>query len=186
MQFEKNKIISLPTWLDTIKSNEISCENDIDKMNIVIELAKKNIENHTGGPFSAAVFDCNSNEIISFGVNLVEPMQTSIAHAEMIALIFAQQNLKTHRLDTGVYELISLAQPCAMCYGALFWSGIKRLVYGATKEDVQFLTGFDEGPLPENWIIELNKRGVDVIGKIRQNEACHVLSSYIENNGNLY
>ena len=52
-------------------------------------------------------------------------------------------------------ELVTSGQPCIQCYGNLWWSGLRRLVVGARKEDIETLAGFSEGPLPHTWADQL-------------------------------
>jgi tRNA(Arg) A34 adenosine deaminase TadA len=73
-----------------------------------------------------------------------------------------------------------------MCFGASPWSGIRRIIIGATRKDVESLTEFDEGPLPANWIEELEKRGILVTQDVLRPEACRVLQSYRNKKGTLY
>ena len=67
--------------------------------------------------------------IIARGYNHVETLNDSTAHAEMIALTSAFNYLGSKYLPGAtIYVTI---EPCAMCCGALYWSKIGRLVYGA-------------------------------------------------------
>jgi tRNA(adenine34) deaminase len=69
------------------------------------------------------------NKIIGRGYNQVETLNDSTAHAEIIALTSAFNYLGSKYLpEATMYVTI---EPCAMCCGALFWSKIGRLVYGA-------------------------------------------------------
>src|SRR3546814_8632416 len=79
--------------------------------------------------------------------DLVIPETCSVAHAEMMAFMIAQQRSQQFRLNAigGPITLASSAQPCCMCYGATFWAGIDRLLIGARASDVMALTEFDEG-----------------------------------------
>ena len=123
--------------------------------------------------------------MISAGTNIVVPETCSVAHAEIVAIMMAEERLGQHRLDDR-YILVSSAQPCVMCNGAFIWSGIGTLVIGAVKEDVESITGFDEGPVPENWKEELASRGIAVIEKVSHAKACEVLNIYKEKGGVLY
>jgi tRNA(adenine34) deaminase len=70
------------------------------------------------------------NKIIARGYNQVETLNDATAHAEIIALTSAFNFLGSKYLpDATIYVTI---EPCAMCCGALYWSKIGRLVYGAT------------------------------------------------------
>lgn len=148
-----------------------------DRMSLAIELSALNIR-YGGGPFGACIFDMESGELVSVGVNLVVAANTSVAHAEMVAIILAQQAFGTYALtDKGSFELISSAEPCAQCFGAIPWSGVKRVAYGAPRADVEAI-GFDEGPKPRAWREKLKDRGIDVVGPLRRNRASAVLREY--------
>ena len=69
------------------------------------------------------------NKIIARGYNQVEMLNDSTAHAEIIALTSAFNYLGSKYLpDATIYITI---EPCAMCCGALYWSKIGTVVYGA-------------------------------------------------------
>jgi tRNA(Arg) A34 adenosine deaminase TadA len=103
-----------------------------------------------------------------------------VAHAEMLAYMLAQQRLASFRLNAeGTrYTLASSAQPCCQCYGATVWAGVDELLIGARSEDVEALTEFDEGPLPADWIGELQRRGIAVRRDILRDQARAVLAEY--------
>ena len=82
--------------------------------------------------------------------------------------------------------LATSAQPCCQCYGATMWAGIDRLLIGARAEDVMALTAFDEGPLPADWVGELNKRGIEVVQGLNRDAARSVLRAYGESDGARY
>jgi tRNA(adenine34) deaminase len=72
------------------------------------------------------------DKIISRGYNLVEKLNDSTAHAEIIALTSAYNFLGSKYLpEATLYVTI---EPCLMCAGALYWSKIGRIVYGADDE----------------------------------------------------
>lgn len=180
-----SKTIDLPKWAaDEIEKNVV-LETDSDKMNFVLDMAVKNVVEKTGGPFAAAVFNGKTNELVSIGLNIVVETNCSVAHAEVVAIAMAEEKLKTFRLDEN-FILVSSAQPCVMCNGAFLWSGIKTLIYGATKEDVEEIVGFDEGPIHPHWIEEFKNRGIKVLGKIRHEKSREVLRQYKKNEGILY
>ena len=179
MTLIKQKNITLPHWLDELEL-ESSYPTDEDKARLAIVLAFLNIKHGTGGPFGAAVFDDTTGKLISLGVNIVVDSNCSASHAEIMAIMMAQEKLKQYRLnlDEKRYVLATSAQPCAMCFGALLWSGLAKLIISASRNDVIGLTGFDEGPIPADWISEYKSRGIDVVQGILQDEACDVLKSY--------
>ena len=115
-------------------------------MNFVIDLSRQNIERATGGPFGAAVFDADGR-LVAPGVNMVIPQNCSILHAEMVAMALAQKVLGRFDLSDGgcqTFSLFTSTEPCAMCFGAIPWSGVRRLVCGAARKDAEAV-GFDEG-----------------------------------------
>jgi tRNA(Arg) A34 adenosine deaminase TadA len=173
--------LELPSWCRIFLSQIEHFESDEDKMMLAVELSKQNVLLGTGGPFGAAVFD-GAGRVVSVGVNVVESSGCSVAHAEMMALMLGQRVLGRHRLNgvdgVGEYVLATSAQPCSMCFGALPWAGIDRLVCGATREDVEDIAGFDEGPLPADWQGELAKCGISVVTGVLQEEAAAVLKEY--------
>lgn len=73
-----------------------------------------------------------NDRIIARGHNQVEQLTDSTAHAEMITLTSAFNFLGSKYLPESV--LYVTIQPCLMCSGALYWSKIARVVYGAEDE----------------------------------------------------
>ena len=178
--------LTLPVWVHEIADRAIYASDD-DKMALAILLARNNIEARSGGPFGAAVFD-DQGRLIAVGVNRVLQQNCSVAHAETMACMLAQQRLQRSRLneDGGRITLATSAQPCCQCYGATFWAGIDRLLIGARSEDVMTLTDFDEGPLPADWIGELERRGIAVVRDLQREAACAVLEAYAAQQGPVY
>jgi len=179
--------LTLPLWLRDKFDESRLYETDDDKIGLAIELARGNVENRSGGPFGAAVFT-GDGRLVAVGVNRVVPQNCSVAHAEMMAYMLAQQRLQRFRLneDGSRFILATSAQPCCQCYGATIWAGIDELLIGARSADVEELSEFDEGPLPADWIGELDKRGIAVRRDIRREEARQVFVRYGELNGAAY
>ena len=70
------------------------------------------------------------DKVIARGYNQVETLSDSTAHAEIIALTSAFNYLGAKYLpDATLYVTI---EPCTMCCGALYWSKIGKVVYGAS------------------------------------------------------
>ncbi len=181
-------VFSLPSWIQKfLAAEKITLPNIEDRMMLVIELSERNIKEKTGGPFAAAVFDDNGT-LIAPGVNLVESANCSILHAEMVAIALAQKALNSFDLSAGgkfKYELVASTEPCAMCYGAIPWSGVKSLTCGARDQDARGI-GFDEGPKLKNWIEELQKRNITVLCDVLREQAAAVLKKYATLGGKIY
>ncbi len=73
-----------------------------------------------------------NNKVIARGHNQVERLNDSTAHAEILALTSAYNYLGAKYLpDATLYVTV---EPCLMCCGALYWSKIGRIVYGASDD----------------------------------------------------
>lgn len=70
--------------------------------------------------------------IIARGYNQVEMLNDATAHAEIIALTSAFSYLGAKYLPEAI--LYVTIEPCTMCCGALYWSKIGKVVYGASDE----------------------------------------------------
>jgi len=176
----------LPAWVGGAVDFDRAYAGDA-RIALAIDLARRNVEHTTGGPFGAAVFD-DGGRLVAAGVNRVEPLQSSLAHAEIMALVLAQHKLGRARLnaDGHRYTLATSAQPCCQCYGALVWAGIDELLIAARAEDTEALAGFDEGPLPAAWDGELTRRGIRVTRDLQRESARAVLAMYADRGGARY
>jgi len=184
--------LTLPDWIDGALRGVDTVAGDEAKVALAITLSKRNIASATGGPFGAVLFGPD-DRVVAAGVNRVMPHSCSVAHAETMAYMLAQQRLGRVRLNRdehdrplGPYVLATSAQPCCQCYGATVWAGIDRLLIGARSADVEELTEFDEGPLPADWIGELERRGIAVVRDILRDSARAVLRSYGDSGGDRY
>ena len=184
--------LTLPAWVHDAVDTARVYPTDADKVALAIALSRRNVEHASGGPFGAAVFGPD-DRIVAVGVNRVLPHSCSVAHAEMMAYMLAQQRTQRARLNRdeqdapcGPIVLATSSQPCCQCYGATIWAGIDRLLIGARAEDVMALTEFDEGPLPADWIGELERRGIAVTRDIERDAACDALRAYSARGGSRY
>ena len=125
---------------------------------------------------------------MSVGVNCVLHNHNSILHAEMIAIMVAEQRLGTFSLQADglpVHELVASCDPCAMCFGAILWSGVRSVLCGASRDDAAQL-GFDEGPVFPASYEYLEERGVEFRSGIRRQSAAAVLEEYRREGGEIY
>jgi len=180
--------VANPRWVNAYGSQKHRYKSDAEKMELVIRLAKENVLHRTGGPFGAAIFRREDGRLISVGVNNVQRCNNSVLHAEIVAIMLAQHSLCSFTLDvkdTATYELISSCEPCAMCLGALVWSGVRRLVCGATRHDATRI-GFEEGPVfPESYRYVKN-RGIEFVRRVSHKQARAVLDLYASRGGVIY
>ena len=180
---------NLPAWAEfTVGQQKMPLASRMDRMRFVIRLAMENVERGTGGPFGAAVFEAKTGTLVSVGVNIVTIANCSHSHAEMVALANAQKELENFDLGAPGFpehELVTSCEPCAMCYGAIPWSGVRQLVCGARCEDAEAI-GYDEGPKPIMWARALEVRGISVAQNVCRKEAVAVLQEYKKRGGIIY
>lgn len=178
----------LPRWAWTLVHPERTFPTISERMAVAIVLSRRNVWEGTGGPFGAAVFDLVTFRLLAMGVNLVVPASSAAAHAEVVAICLAGQRMGNFDLTTGnggPTELVTSCSPCAMCLGAIPWSGVSRLVIAAREEDARSV-GFDEGNRPADWVDGLTRRGIEVVEDVQRNDAVEVLRHYAADGGPIY
>lgn len=182
-------ILDAPDWMEAVlPPPETGFRSVEERMRLVVQLARENVRRATGGPFGAGVFDLATGRLIAPGVNRVLAMNCSILHAEMMAIALAQRRIGDFDLGNAGpagAELVASTEPCAMCFGAVPWSGVRRLACGARDEDARAI-GFDEGPKPADWAGALEVRGISVFRDVLRDEAAAVLREYAEAGGVIY
>lgn len=174
--------VALPEWLvddlDDLAARPLDTTEQ--RMSLANELADRNWRAGNGGPFAAIVVDRASGALVSVGVNIVLSSDLSGMHAEMMALSLAQRAVG--RWDLGVegadLELVVNWRPCVMCYGATMWSGVRALTIAGEGAEVEQLTGFDEGPMPEDWAGEFGRRGIRVSVGVGHDDAIDVFRAF--------
>jgi len=179
---------SLPDWLlDDLPRIPEALPTTENRVRMVNQLADRNWRAGNGGPFAAIVVDHSSGELISVGVNVVLSSGLSSTHAEVVALSLAQTRLGVWDLGAARdLELVVNWRPCAMCYGALIWSGVRHLRLAGSGPECEDLTGFDEGPMHSDWAGELRGRGISVSEGPLRDEAIAVFAEYAQSDATVY
>lgn len=177
--------ISLPDWALELSYMGRSYGSLEERMSVAIDLARRNVERGTGGPFGAAVFETGSGRLVAIGMNLVVSSGNAFLHAETVALMFAQREVGTWSLRRPEHDLFTSCAPCAMCLGAVLWSGVSRLVSGAAREDA-LEVGFDEGPVFDASYEYLVSRGINCQAGVLRDEARAVLQDYRSRGAPIY
>ncbi|MXX01569.1 MAG: nucleoside deaminase [Acidimicrobiia bacterium] len=178
----------LPLWAQDLLQPDQRFRTTSERMGLAVELSRRNVAEGTGGPFGAAVFDLSTFRPLALGVNLVMPTSSPAAHAEVVAICLAGQALGNYDLGMGggnPTELVTSCSPCAMCLGAVPWSGVSSLVIAAREEDARSV-GFDEGNRPPDWVDGLRRRGIEVTEDVLRAEAVEVLRHYVNEGGVVY
>ncbi len=172
--------IALPDWVDAVVDWKRSYATDEGRMRLAISLAAENVARGAGGPFGAIVVEEETGRLVSVGTNRVVPENNSILHAEVLACMLAQRRVGSYTLGAPglpAHTLVSSCDPCAMCLGAALWSGVRRLVCGATRDDAM-KAHFDEGPVfPESYRY-LEDKGITIVHGVLREEARAVLERY--------
>ncbi len=180
--------IPLPRWFEAWAATlPARLGDDAAAMSVALEACRRNLDNGTGGPFGAALIEEETRRLLGIGVNLVVSGRASVLHAEIVALTLAQQRAGNDNLAAGgrAVTLYSTAEPCAMCLGAIPWSGVNRVVCGARDADVRAV-GFDEGDKPVRWVEKFRRRGIAVTRDVRRAEAVGLLARYAAEGGVQY
>lgn len=107
-------------------------------LRLAIDTARQNIKDG-GGPFGAVVV--MNGDIISSAGNRVVTGHDPTAHAEVQAIRMAAAALGTHELGRCV--IYASCEPCPMCLGAIYWAGIRRVVYASDRHQAA-AAGFDD------------------------------------------
>jgi tRNA(Arg) A34 adenosine deaminase TadA len=181
-------VASCPSWLEDLVEWDRHYHTVEDRMRLAIRLSRENVIRGTGGPFAAAVFQADTGVLVAAGVNSVTRLNNSVLHGETLALMLAQYRLGSftlNRPELPAHELVTSCEPCAMCLGAAFWSGVRRLIYGANRADATALN-FDEGPVFPASYAYLEDRGIHVVRDVLRAEAAAVLELYRETGGPIY
>jgi len=105
-----------------------------------VATARRGIDRGEGGPFGAVVV--KAGRVIGRGHNRVILGNDPTAHAEMVAIRDACRRLKG--FDLRGAALYSTCEPCPMCFGAILWARLDRLVFGSSRHDAA-AAGFDDG-----------------------------------------
>jgi len=168
----------LPAWLVARPLPE-TLTTDEERMALVHELADANWRAGNGGPFAAIVVETATGRLVSAGVNVVLSSGLSSMHAEVVALSLAQTETASWDLSADAsLELVVNWRPCAMCYGATIWSGVRRLVIAGSGPECEELTGFDEGPMRDDWREQLELRGITVTTDMLREGALRTFAEY--------
>ena len=155
MPAERMLRIQPPDWVGDDGGLGGDVSDGRERMRVAILLARENVVRRTGGPFGAAVFRLPEGALVAVGVEQRHPpRQLRAARRDPGHHAGRSSRLGSFTLDLAdgrPHALVTSCEPCAMCLGATLWSGVRRLVCGATREDATAL-GFDEGPVfPESY-----------------------------------
>ena len=128
--------------------------NDKIFLRRAVEIAVNGIHNG-GGPFGAVII--RNGKIISEAFNRVVLTNDPTAHAEVLAIREAASVLKSH--DLNECTLYTSCEPCPMCLGAIYWAGIKKVVYACDRNDAEG-AGFSDKLIYEEIMLDPSDRKI--------------------------
>ena len=129
---------------------------------------------HGNRPFGAMLVAGNG-AVLAVAENSQITEEQILAHAEMNLLHRAVRDFTPDVLATST--LYTSAEPCAMCAGAIFWSGISRLVFGLSADRLHQLSGFSPQALVPSArdVLASAGRQVEIVGPMFESEAEAIL-----------
>jgi tRNA(Arg) A34 adenosine deaminase TadA len=151
---------------------------DFEQLKKSISIARQARE-HGNHPFGAILVDKN-NQVLLSAENTVLTGHDSTGHAETNLVRMATQRYTREELaDCTLY---SSTEPCAMCAGAIYWSGINRVVFALSEIDLYEIVG----PSPDHLYLSCrevfshSQRKIEVLGPeiLLEKEAREVHSGF--------
>jgi len=122
-----------------------------------IEIASDGIGDG-GGPFGAVIV--KDGKIIGEAFNRVVLNNDPTAHAEILAIRMASSVLHSHELSECT--LYTSCEPCPMCLGAIYWSGIKKVLYSCDRTDAE-AAGFSDKLIYNEIVLDPTKRKISFV-----------------------
>lgn len=144
---------------------------------VEIAAAAREAGNH---PFGALVADEYGEIVAEAGNHALPPDGDPTQHAELRAVAAAVRAIGPERMRRAT--LFTSAEPCAMCTGAAYWTGVGRIVYGLAESSLLALTGaHEQNPtldLPCREVLRHGQREIAVLGPLLEDEAARVHEGY--------
>jgi len=143
-------------------------------MRLAIEKARKGLKKGQT-PFGACIV--KEGEVVSCRHNVVWDTTDITAHAEVTAIREACKNLNT--IDLSGTVIYSTCEPCPMCFSAIHWAHIEKIVYGADIADAQN-AGFNELTLSNDEIKKLTRSPIELVPGFLHSECQALFREWIE------
>lgn len=153
--------------------------DDLRFLRMAFDVARK-ARDDGDHPFGSILVDETGTVLMEQGNGYSAEGCDMTAHAERLLASRASKAYGAERLRQCT--LYSSAEPCAMCSGAIYWSGIGRVVYGQSEKDLKDMTGnHAENPtldLPCRTIFAAGQQPVDVVGPLLEQEAAALQAEF--------
>ena len=154
--------------------------NDEQFMQMAIATCREGIEAGQS-PFGACI--ARHGDVIACSHNCVWLNTDITAHAEVQAIREACRKVNSIHLDGAT--IYSTTEPCAMCFGAIHWARIARIVYGATVKDAQSF-GFSELPIDDQTMKRLSNSPIELVPGVLAGEAIDLFRVWKNRDGVAY
>jgi tRNA(adenine34) deaminase len=144
---------------------------DIEPMRLAIAASRKALEKGDN-PYGAVLVSA-SGEVLHVAANRQHTDQDCTAHAEVVLVREVASRLGAQALVDGT--VYASGEPCAMCAGAMYWAGVRRIVYAASNPVMGALFGGDTLSIRCAEVLAGASRQVDVVGPVLEDAAVAVL-----------
>jgi len=155
-------------------------EQKEDFMREAIKDAFVGIEDKEGGPFGAVIV--KDGKIIAKAHNTVLYSRDPTAHAEVNAIREASKKLGYDMTGCKIY---STTEPCPMCFSAIHWARIGKIIFGTKIEDVKEI-GFNEMTIKNHTLKFLGNLNIEIEGDFLTMECFELLEKYKTMHGKTY
>jgi guanine deaminase len=146
--------------------------NKPDFLSLAAREGRRGINKKDGGPFGAVIV--RNGKIIARGHNTVLASNDPTRHAEVNAIRAASKKL--NRFNLSGCLIYSSTEPCPMCFSAIHWARLSKIVYSTTIADVKRL-GFNELAISNQTLKKLGKTSVKLI-RTKNDECSGLLSAW--------
>ena len=148
--------------------------SDEDYMRLAIELSRDGVKSGQT-PFGACIV--KDGQIISLRHNEVWKNTDITAHAEVVAIRDACERLGSVTLSGCT--IYSSCEPCPMCFSAIHWAKMARIVYGARISDA-LRYGFNELPIYNQTMARMGDSDIEVQGDVLRQEALVAFDEFLQ------
>jgi len=148
-------------------------EQDKEFMRRAFELAQNGVDDGKGGPFGAVVV--KDGKIVGEGCNRVTSTNDPTAHAEVVAIRAACQNLNDFQLEGCV--IYTSCEPCPMCLGAIYWARPELMYFACSREDAAN-AGFDDDFIYEEIALPIDERRIKTVNFLRD-EGLEIFENWV-------
>jgi tRNA(Arg) A34 adenosine deaminase TadA len=161
-------------------NNTLVTETDLKFLQQAIEVSRRSRENGNH-PFGAILVS-STDEVLLEAENTVNTSKDATGHAETNLMRMASQRFSSDILATST--MYSSCEPCVMCAGATYWTGVGRLVYALSETKLYEMTGVN----PDNPTMHLEcrevlargQRNIEILGPALEMEAAAVHAHFWE------